>query len=42
MRVLAYVSPARGHLYPIVPTLLELQQRGTRSRFERSRPRLMA
>ena len=28
MRVLAYVSPARGHLYPIVPTLLELQQRG--------------
>ena len=23
-RYLAYTSPARGHLYPIVPTLLEL------------------
>lgn len=27
-RVLAYTSPARGHLYPIVPVLLELQRRG--------------
>jgi UDP:flavonoid glycosyltransferase YjiC (YdhE family) len=27
-RVLAYTSPARGHLYPIVPTLLELARRG--------------
>lgn len=27
-RVLAYTSPARGHLYPIVPILLELQRRG--------------
>src|SRR5689334_8613995 len=27
-RVLAYTTPARGHLYPIVPTLLELQRRG--------------
>jgi MGT family glycosyltransferase len=27
-RHLAYTSPARGHLYPIVPTLLELQARG--------------
>jgi UDP:flavonoid glycosyltransferase YjiC (YdhE family) len=27
-RVLAYTSPARGHLYPIVPTLLELRRRG--------------
>jgi MGT family glycosyltransferase len=27
-RVLAYTSPARGHLYPIVPTLLELRDRG--------------
>jgi UDP:flavonoid glycosyltransferase YjiC (YdhE family) len=25
---LAYTSPARGHLYPIVPTLLELRDRG--------------
>ena len=23
-RFLAYTSPARGHLYPLVPTLLEL------------------
>ena len=27
-RVLAYTTPARGHLYPIVPTLIELQSRG--------------
>jgi MGT family glycosyltransferase len=27
-RYLAYTSPARGHLYPIVPTLLELAARG--------------
>jgi MGT family glycosyltransferase len=27
-RVLAYTTPARGHLYPIVPTLLELRRRG--------------
>jgi MGT family glycosyltransferase len=27
-RYLAYSSPARGHLYPIVPTLLELRERG--------------
>src|SRR5688500_14440747 len=27
-RYLAYTSPARGHLYPIVPTLLELRARG--------------
>jgi MGT family glycosyltransferase len=27
-RYLAYTSPARGHLYPIVATLLELRQRG--------------
>jgi MGT family glycosyltransferase len=27
-RVLAYTTPARGHLYPIVPTLLELKRRG--------------
>lgn len=27
MRVLAYVSPARGHLYPIITTLIELQKR---------------
>lgn len=27
-RFLAYTSPARGHLYPIVPALLELHQRG--------------
>lgn len=27
-RVLAYTTPARGHLYPIVPILLELQRRG--------------
>lgn len=28
MKVLAYTSPARGHLYPIVPILTELQCRG--------------
>lgn len=27
-RLLAYTSPARGHLYPIVPILLELRRRG--------------
>ena len=27
-RYLAYTSPARGHLYPIVATLLELRRRG--------------
>ena len=27
-RYLAYTSPARGHLYPIVPTLRELRRRG--------------
>lgn len=27
-RYLAYTSPARGHLYPIVPTLEELKRRG--------------
>jgi UDP:flavonoid glycosyltransferase YjiC (YdhE family) len=28
MRVLAYTSPARGHLYPIVPIVQELRSRG--------------
>jgi MGT family glycosyltransferase len=28
VKVLAYTSPGRGHLYPLVPILLELQQRG--------------
>lgn len=28
MRILAYTSPARGHLYPITPTLCELRARG--------------
>ena len=27
-RYLAYTSPARGHLYPLVQTLLELRGRG--------------
>src|SRR6266542_3873413 len=27
-RILAYTSPARGHLYPIVPILQELRGRG--------------
>src|SRR4051812_8928305 len=26
-RILAYTSPARGHLYPVVPILDELRQR---------------
>ncbi len=28
MRVLAYTSPARGHLYPVVPIMAELARRG--------------
>ena len=28
MRILAYTSPARGHLYPLVPVLDELARRG--------------
>lgn len=28
MRILAYTSPARGHLYPLVPILAELRERG--------------
>jgi MGT family glycosyltransferase len=28
VKLLAYTSPARGHLYPIVPILTELQRRG--------------
>lgn len=28
MRVLAYTSPARGHLYPVVPILVALRERG--------------
>jgi len=28
MKLLAYTSPARGHLYPIVPIMQELQRRG--------------
>ncbi len=31
MKVLAYTSPARGHLYPIVPLLSELAARGHRT-----------
>ncbi len=27
-RILAYTSPARGHVYPLAPILLELQSRG--------------
>ena len=27
-RYLAYTTPARGHLYPIVPTLVQLRRRG--------------
>jgi MGT family glycosyltransferase len=27
-RILVYTSPARGHLYPIVPIMLELKRRG--------------
>jgi MGT family glycosyltransferase len=28
VKILAYTSPARGHVYPVVPTLLELRDRG--------------
>ncbi|HEY2632386.1 MAG TPA: nucleotide disphospho-sugar-binding domain-containing protein [Solirubrobacteraceae bacterium] len=28
MRLLVYTSPARGHLYPLIPILLELRRRG--------------
>jgi MGT family glycosyltransferase len=28
LKIVAYTSPARGHLYPIVPILLELRDRG--------------
>ena len=28
MKVLVYTAPARGHLFPTVPILLELQRRG--------------
>jgi len=31
MRVLAYTSPARGHLYPIVPIMAALSERGHRA-----------
>lgn len=27
-RVLAYTGPSEGHLYPLVPTLIELDERG--------------
>lgn len=27
-KILVYTSPARGHLYPLIPTLTELQRRG--------------
>ena len=27
-RILVYTSPARGHLYPLVPSLEELKRRG--------------
>ena len=30
MKVLAYTSPARGHLYPVVPIMAELARRGHR------------
>ena len=30
MRILVYTSPARGHLYPVVPIVEELQRRGHR------------
>ena len=41
-RYLAYTSPARGHLYPIVDTLLELRSRGHDAAVRQSRrgPRL--
>lgn len=32
MKVLAYTSPARGHLYPLVPILDELAGRGPHDR----------
>jgi UDP:flavonoid glycosyltransferase YjiC (YdhE family) len=28
MKILAYTSPARGHVYPLVPSLIELHRRG--------------
>jgi MGT family glycosyltransferase len=28
MKIIAYTSPSKGHLYPLVPTLLELRRRG--------------
>lgn len=28
MKILAYTSPARGHLYPLIPILVELRRRG--------------
>ena len=28
MKILAYTSPSKGHLYPLLPTLLELRRRG--------------
>jgi MGT family glycosyltransferase len=31
MRILAYTTPARGHLYPVVPILKELAERGHQS-----------
>ncbi|HEY3970784.1 MAG TPA: nucleotide disphospho-sugar-binding domain-containing protein [Solirubrobacteraceae bacterium] len=31
MKVLAYTSPARGHLYPVVPIMAELARRGHRA-----------
>jgi len=31
MKVLAYTSPARGHLYPVVPILVALGERGHRT-----------
>ncbi len=27
-RILAYTSPARGHLFPLTPILVELRRRG--------------
>jgi UDP:flavonoid glycosyltransferase YjiC (YdhE family) len=30
MKILAYTTPARGHLYPLVPILDELAERGHR------------
>ncbi|HET9156966.1 MAG TPA: hypothetical protein VFN91_09890, partial [Myxococcaceae bacterium] len=27
-RILCYTSPGRGHLFPVVPILLELRRRG--------------